>query len=480
MINRRSLFILGYFLAGTLLFFLRPLDDCDILTQIRLGYLGFDAFINTETLIYWREGQAIANPGWLAQLAFALLDKAGGLLLVRYGYAVLLALSFVLVLRVVFRSIYKQYSIISYTVGGIIGILIMLTNSSVRSQGFSLLGCSLLVCLHYSNISGFRKFSFLALIGLFWQNLHPSLPVGILVYGLLSLQNFDNKRLLLWFCEGCIGVAILALCCFLTPDGFELMRVSQANQLISRTLGISEWAPAWSPSVIAAMSPFHVFFTIGIIVLILKRKAYQITEILLFLVFSAMTFYFARFGFYMGLLAVPFFVKTVELIRPKHLFAWSPDAPVRKVNFIILGMIYPAMITGMTLYLPQVSPFFPRESMAVLKNRPEVHRIFNYREYAGTLNYWGNRKWKLFIDGRLYLYPEQTWRLYNGVALGDKKSINILCEEYKPDALFLLKSYFTGFLSQFDVPDHELCGEKWIKIYENDETVVLIPADVQR
>ena len=59
-----------------------------------------------------------------------------------------------------------------------------------------------------------------------------------------------------------------------------------------------------------------------------------------------------------------------------------------------------------------------------------------------------------------------------------KNLINILCEEYQPDALFLLKSYFADFLSQFDVSEHELCGKKWNKIYENDETVVLIPAGV--
>lgn len=479
MINRYNLFLLGFFLTGTLLFFLRPIDDCDILTQIRLGYLGFDSFINTEMLIYWREGQAISNPGWLAQLVFALLDKVGGLLLVRYGYAILLALSFVLVLRVVFHSIYKNYSIISYAVGGIIGILIMLSNSSVRPQGFSLLGCALLICLHYSKISGLRKLSLLALIGLFWQNLHPSLPVGILVYGLLSLHNFDKRRLLSWFWEVCAGVAVLAVCCFLTPDGFELIRVSQENQRISVALGISEWFPAWSPSVIAAMAPFHIFFSIGVIVLILKRKAYNIKEVSLFLVFSAMTFYVARFGFYMALLAIPFFVKTVEQIRPKHLFVWSPDAPVHKVNFIILGLIYLALITGMILYLPQVRSFFPREAIAALKNRPEVHRVFNYREYAGALNYWGDGKWKLFIDGRLYLYPEKTWRLYNGVALGDKDSINLLCDKYQPDAFFLLKSYFADFLRQFEVSEHELCGKKWIKLYENKETVVLIPAGAQ-
>ncbi|KIE18291.1 hypothetical protein DS62_12075, partial [Smithella sp. SC_K08D17] len=307
MIKRRSLFLLGFFLAGSLLFFIRPLDDCDILTQIRLGYLGFDSFINSETLIYWREGQAIANPGWLAQLVFALLDKVGGLLLVRYGYAVLLALSFVLVLRVIFNSIYKNYSIMSYAVGGIIGILIILTNSSVRPQGFSLLGCALLICLHYSKISGLRKLSLLALIGLLWQNLHPSLPVGILVYGLLSLQNFDKNKMLPWFWEVCAGVAVLAFCCILTPDGFDLIRVSQENQRISTALGISEWFPAWSPSVIAPMAPFHIFFSLGMIVLLIKRKAYNIKEVSLFLVFSAMTFYVARFGFYMALLAVLFF-----------------------------------------------------------------------------------------------------------------------------------------------------------------------------
>jgi len=476
MIKRRSLFLLGFFLAGSLLFFIRPLDDCDILTQIRLGYLGFDSFINSETLIYWREGQAIANPGWLAQLVFALLDKVGGLLLVRYGYAVLLALSFVLVLRVIFNSIYKNYSIMSYAVGGIIGILIILTNSSVRPQGFSLLGCALLICLHYSKISGLRKLSLLALIGLLWQNLHPSLPVGILVYGLLSLQNFDKNKMLPWFWEVCAGVAVLAFCCILTPDGFELIRISQENQRISMALGISEWFPAWSPSVIAPMAPFHIFFSLGMIVLLIKRKAYNIKEVSLFLVFSAMTFYVARFGFYMALLAVPFFVKTVEQIRPKHLFVWSPDAPVHKVNFIIMGLIYLALITGMILYLPQVRSFFPREAIAALKNRPAVHRVFNYREYAGALNSWGDNKWKLFIDGRLYLYPEETWRLYNGVALGDKDSINLICDKYQPDAFFLLKSYFAGFLRQFDVSEHELCGKKWIKLYENEETVVLIPA----
>jgi len=477
-IKRRSLFLLGFFLTGTIVFFLRPIDDCDILTQIRLGYLGFDSFINKEMLIYWREGQAITNPGWLAQLAFALLDKVGGLLLVRYAYSVLLTLAFVLVLRVTFLSIYTQYSIMSYAIGGFIGILIMHSNSSVRPQGFSLLGCALLFCLHYSEISVFRKLLLLALIGLLWQNLHPSLPVGILVYGLLSLQNFDKRRLQPWFWEIFAGAAILAICCVLTPDGFDLIRISQENQRISTVLGISEWFPAWSPSVIAPMAPFLIFFSLGMIVLLIKRKAYRIQEVLLFAVFSAMTFYVARFGFYMALLAIPFFVKTVEQIRPKHLFAWSPDAPVHKVNFIIMGLIYLALITGMILYLPQVRSFFPREAIAALKNRPEVHRVFNYREYGGALNYWGDGKWKLFIDGRLYLYPEKTWRLYNGVALGDKDSINLLCDKYRPDAFFLLKSYFAGFLRQFDVSENKLCGKKWIKLYENKETVILIPAGV--
>lgn len=477
-IKRRSLFLLGFFLTGTLVFFLRPLDDCDILTQIRLGYLGLDSFIKTENLIYWREGQTIANPGWLAQLVFALLDKVGGLLLVRYGYAVLLALSFVLVLHVTFRSIYKQYSVFSYAVGGIIGILIMLSNSSVRPQGFSLLGCSLLICLHYSKISSFRKLSFLALIGLFWQNLHPSLLVGILVYGLLTLQNFDKQRLLSWFGEICTGVAVLAVCCVLTPDGFDLIRISQENQRISMALGITEWLSAWSPGVIAAMIPFHVFIIIGVIVLIVKRNAYKITDVSLFLVFLPITLHVARFGFYMGLLAVPFFVKTVEQIRPKNFFRWNPDAPVRKVSFIILGLVYITLITGINLYLPRVSSFFPSEAIAALKNHPEVRRVFNYREYAGAMNYWGDKNWKLFIDGRLYLYPEKTWQFYNGVASGDKNSMNILCKEHHPDALLLRKGYFAEFLRQLDASKHVLCGEKWRKIYENDETVVLIPAGV--
>ena len=103
--------------------------------------------------------------------------------------------------------------------------------------------------------------------------------------------------------------------------------------------------------------------------LILKRKDYNIKEVSLFLVFSAITFYIARFGFYMGLLAVPFFVKTAEQIRPKHLFVWSPDEPVRKVNFIILGLIYLALITGMTLYFPllpgniRINPCPPRSQL---------------------------------------------------------------------------------------------------------------------
>ena len=58
---------------------MHPLDDCDILTQIRLEYLGFDELIKTAPLIYWREGQRIANPNRLAQLVFALLDREDGL-----------------------------------------------------------------------------------------------------------------------------------------------------------------------------------------------------------------------------------------------------------------------------------------------------------------------------------------------------------------------------------------------------------------
>jgi hypothetical protein len=315
---------------------------------------------------------------------------------------------------------------------------------------------------------------FLALLGLIWQNLHPSLPIGILVYGLLSLQDFDKERALSWFWEVGAGVGVLAICCVLTPDGFELLRVSQDSQRISTALGVSEWLPAWSLGVRAAMTPFYFFFVLGVIALLVKRKDYKLSEVSFFVLFSAMTFYAARFGFYLGLVAVPFFVKTVEQITPKNLFAWNPNAPVRKIQFIIPGLIYLTLIGGMALYLPMVSPIFPREAIAALKNHPEVRRVFDYREYAGALSYWGDKHWKLFIDGRLYLYPEKIWRFYNGVAVADEHSLEILCREYRPDVLFLRKSFFAGFLSQFETSENELCERKWNNIYEDDETIVFI------
>jgi len=461
-----------FFLTALLIFSMRPIDDCDILTQINLGYLGFEKFVKSEPLIYWKSDQVIPNPGWLAQLTFATVDKMGGLSLVRFVYAALLASCFTLMLIVTLRSIHKNYSVVSYFFGGFFGVLIILSNSSARPQGFSLFCCALLFCLHYSNISYSRKLILLTLIGLAWQNFHPSLPVGILIYGILSLQDFKKERLRFWLLRLFPNLAILTACCFLTPEGFSLLKVSYEAQSISRLLGISEWLPAWSRAVMPALMPFYFFLFLGSIFILLKNKSFKIVEYDLFVVFSALTLYTARFSFYLGLMAVPFFVKMLEQIRPNNFFEWYPNESIKKSYFIRIVLILAAIFFCMTSFQNPLSSFYPRKAIAALKNYPDVERIFNYREYAGALNYWGDKKWKLFIDGRLYLYPPPIWDIYQGIALGDKDSLEKLFTDYRADALFLRKSYFSGFLRAIE--ENNLYKNQWRKIYEDSETVIFV------
>src|SRR5262249_4718760 len=118
----------------------RPIDDMDVFTQVRLGEMMLEraAFVTAEPFSYLHLRQPIGNPGWLAQMLFALLSRAGGWQLLRMTYAFGFALAFIFAARAIGPRRPLNRPVV--TAGAaILGFLASLSNSSVRPQGIALL-----------------------------------------------------------------------------------------------------------------------------------------------------------------------------------------------------------------------------------------------------------------------------------------------------------------------------------------------------
>jgi hypothetical protein len=77
-------------------------------------------------------------------------------------------------------------------------------------------------------------------------------------------------------------------------------------------------------------------------------------------------------------------------------------------------------------------------------------RIFNYREFGGALEYVGYPDWRVFIDGRLYLYDDKTWEVYHRAALGNDLSlVERLVSEH--DLFILHSSYHKALIGVLEL-----------------------------
>jgi len=437
---------LGLFVVALLahLWMLRPIDDGDLFTHIVVGRLPLGSPPLTEM-----ESAIGSSVSWLAYAVFARVESLLGLSGVKALNVGLLAVAFfslwLWMERVLRRIGGREPSGVALGIGLLSAWLVSATNVSARPQSFAYLAFSLLLLLlevwsPRGRGWGYRATWLLALL-VSWQNLHPSVVMAIPVVGAYVLFQRAPYYLLL--------LPIIATVC--TPEGFSIFTVSARNVELSRALlKVSEWMPPWDPSVRGAMEGFWVvsaLLVLGAFSPQGRSACHDPVVGVLTLVFFAMTLSSSRFGAFWGFVSAPLVASLAGVVVSKS----SIGARSRSVTSGLWCSLACALLF-LLLFNPgeTLSSQAPIHLFRELKVQFPRARIFNYREFGGALEYVGYPDWRVFIDGRLYLYDDKTWEVYHRAALGNDLSlVERLVSEH--DLFILHSSYHKALIGVLEL-----------------------------
>ena len=481
LLSSRSAVLLCLWVGMTWLVCLKPIGDADTLTQIKLGQIALEqgGLVRREPFSYLREGEAVANPGFLAQLIMGSLHQAGGWRLLKFVYAVVFSLAFVVAGHAALAGMKEKHETIGLFSAGcavVLSFLGALSSAALRPQGFIL---PLFALVLYALAGGWacRRIVLVFIPAfLIWQNVHPSLSLAFFAAlafaGGAAAGVMRGARRLGSLGPPCVLAGLALVCQAGTPDGREIFRIGRYNLEIARYfLGVSEWLPPWDPNVRQAMVLFWILLILSVISLAAARPALSAGQFVVFALFSALSLYAARFALFWSLTAIPLLMLGVEGFKPGGLWRWRQGPGLKKGAVLCL--------VGAGMLGAALAPFGPRSALnqddyplagiAALKAELYAGRVYNYREWGGPLTLLGPADWKIALDGRLYLYSRDTLLRYNRAAAGRTALEEIVARE-RPDAFFLHPGFHAALITQLaKSPD-------WLSIWSDENSAVFVRA----
>ncbi len=422
---------------------LRPFRVHDLGWQIKLGELmvaKHSPFI-VERFNALHLGESLVPNAWLAQVAYFLINTAGGWTALRITDAMLwLSGIFVAALPGWRRNDRPLAIVLSVIVAFVVG----LPSAMIRPQSFAALSFGLFLLLLKEAEKKWSAVLLLAPLLVLWQNLHPSVPVAFLIAaslaGLRWLQvllrggAWPLRLTIISFAAGC---AIFA-----TPAGWEIIPFSQYHTDVSRSFGATEWFPLWHPAnqqfaLAVILSALGAGWTI-----LRFRASASLIEVVPFALTLILSIYAARFILFYSIALVPVFnLLPLGAARSSHIHH-------SKCLAGIMGLAAVIAVEAMVIPI-NVERQIPLQVLNDLRKKVGDGLIVNDPMLSGSLIYIGSPGWKLLYDGRYYLLAQSEIRLLKRIRAG-QASLAELERQFKPIAFALVKSNSPALIAEIE------------------------------
>jgi hypothetical protein len=429
----------------------------------------------TDPYSFTAAGQPWLASEWLGDVLFAALARVAGLqglqaLLIVLGAAIMLALYAYATLR----CKNSKAGFVAATV-----LLALATaNFNLRPQ---MLGYLFLI-LTLVALERFREGQpgglwFLPAVFLIWINTHGTWEIGlgtVLVYWMCGLSDFHigNIEIRAWSQRQRLQLSLVFLLCVaalaVTPYGTRLASYP-FQYLSSLPLNLAH-IDEWHPMVFSSFGPkLFLALVLGILIVqILFQFAWRLTDVVLFVGATAMTFVHARFL----LVFVPFFAPLLAVRLACWLPPYQRDEDHHALNAVMLG----AMLAAMIHFFPtraqvekNIALQFPVGAANFLRKNPVAGQLFNSYAFGGYLVYSVNDLHKVFIDGRGDLYePAGVFSNYLHVT------------EIKPGLSTVLRNYdIRACLIERDNPLAVFLTSlpEWKSVYSDKVSTLLVHQD---
>ncbi len=432
---------------------------------------------------------------WLTQVVYFRLYKLGGLDLVRCVNALTLAVTLAW-LVILCRRLSGSLAVASAVgIATFFGLWQILT---IRPQTFSLL----LFVVTLDVLERSRRQPRLlvippVLVGL-WANLHGAFPAGIMLIGCFFLaaawngvRGVEDKegsaegegaplctlRSPRWLHFGlCVVAALVAT--LANPYGWKIYQYVGLTSNMAAARRIDEWVPptldlwigkAWLASLVVLAGLLAASW------LVKRRPAAW--EVLLIVCFLPLACGSVRMVAWWLLVAAPLAARRIVQLWPTTRDQKTPQPT------LAAGLVCGVLAVFLVLSLPPLQRFHPllatRQGPRVEDDLDAVHthlkthrpagRLFSRFEWGEYLSWSYYPSYKVFMDGRIEIYPDPIWQDYAAVTCGQAQWQAIL-DRHHVDALILDAGYHakTGLLRQVKE------STAWQCVYQSREALLFL------
>jgi hypothetical protein len=410
--------------------------------------------IDQDLFTYTVPGKPFQDNNWLSQLAFYGLYCLGGFSLVQTVNSLVLSLTVGGLVYLCWRktrSVFLSSALAVFAFFGLWQLLI------VRPQTFSF---ALFVALYgVLEASDRRRWWLLVppvLLAL-WANLHGGFPIGLVLVGCYLLAACwearrehgwrlyrDPRVLALGLC--------LAACCAATlvnPYGWHVWEYVRTTSATAQARRIDEWV---APGLNLLVGKVWVLSVLLVLVLFaLPKRRPKAREVILVLCFLPLACGSVRMVAWWLLVSTPVAAALLADNLPKPAAAPAPEQPSAGAALFVALLLAVAVLCAPVLdwcnplFVTVRSPHRDEQDLQAIADRLAHHdgarRIFSRFEWGEYLGWaLAPQRYTVFMDGRIEIFPDETWDEYSAVTQGRADWEEIL-DRHGVDCLLLDSGY---------------------------------------
>lgn len=466
-----------------------PIRPHDFWWHLAIGrdILSTHSIPQVDTYSYTRFGQPYPsyNMFWLMEVLLFVVYRAGGPILIILMQSFLITTAYFVILLIDYRL---SHSWRTAAFGVLFAAAMGFGNWNVRPQSVTyLLGA--LVFLSITEFRRTKKWLWLAILPvvmILWVNSHGSFPIGLALIGcwlaeevwIISIAGVKNRT---WNLKRLIPCAatlmIVGLACLVNPRGcgiFDYLGRMASNPTVQNNT--IEWMPTTLNSLDGVL--FFIGLMLLAVLLAVSSKRPSIFVVVSFLMFGFLGIKYTRGIVWFGLILAP-----AVSVHLKTLFSelgWGrnstePVASVRRLNLIFFVML--TLIAFFSLpWFKHLYPFLPAKRGIIsvetpikatqyLLNNHLSPQVFHDMAFGSYLIWAAQPEYKVFVDSRIELYPEEIWDDYWEISTAQSVWQDLL-DKYRVNTLMLEP------VKQVSLIEKAKTSPNWILVYEDSSAVI--------
>jgi hypothetical protein len=440
------------------------------------------SLLNQDIFTYTVPGKSFQDTNWLPQVLYYALFSAGGLDLVQLVNSLTLAAMMGLLVWLCWRecgSVLVAGGVGAFTFLGLWQLLI------IRPQTFSLL---LFVALYAAlELAQARRRWLIVppVLMALWVNVHGGFPVGLVLVGSYLLAAVLEAALQagwrltcdgrVWTIGACLIASIAAT--LVNPYGWRVYQYVALTSGVATARHIDEWLPPGLDLLIGKVLAVSVAMLLVLFALPGRRP--RVRDICLILCFLPFALGSARMIAWWLLVSAPILARMAAANLPAH---WLNADDSAQSPFVNAG-IFAVVVFALLFSIPIWRQGNPLSGILCPSHRPEQDlerisqelaqrgdgRVFSRFEWSEYLGWSLAPHYKVFMDGRIEIFPDPIWREYSALTRG-RADWQELLDHYGVDYLVLDKAGYHAEL----LPQVLAQPANWDAVSESGDAVLFV------